>query len=175
MSAYSLDRAIIARSPIWGDAMSVVRSADVPASPSASRTASARSVASSGVRLPSWTVSRKRANPSWNTSPISLAIERGILLALVLIAAVMLASYSRSANAQSTATDTAGTMSSSDAASTSKATKKAQRKVAHNARQAELKKLEDNGYEPSEDRANYPTDIQNAEKKANGEPASTTP
>lgn len=119
------------------------------------------------LRLP-----RTQTNPDWNRSPMSKAIERGVLLSLVIVAALMLIAYPTIASAQSSASD-AGAASMS--ASTPKAVKKKQRKAAHNARQAELKKLEDNGYEPSEDRANYPSDIQNAEKKANGIPAASTP
>lgn len=36
------------------------------------------------------------------------------------------------------------------------------------AKKAELKKLEQNGYQPSATDQQYPQDIQNAEKKANG-------
>jgi hypothetical protein len=38
----------------------------------------------------------------------------------------------------------------------------------HAAKKAELKKLEQNGYQPSATDSKYPQDIQNAEKKANG-------
>ncbi|HZZ11888.1 MAG TPA: DUF4148 domain-containing protein [Paraburkholderia sp.] len=38
----------------------------------------------------------------------------------------------------------------------------------HAAKKAELKKLEQNGYQPSSQDSHYPTDIQNAEKKAAG-------
>jgi hypothetical protein len=38
----------------------------------------------------------------------------------------------------------------------------------HGAKKAELKKLEQNGYQPSATDPHYPQDIQNAEKKAGG-------
>ncbi|WP_345816394.1 DUF4148 domain-containing protein [Paraburkholderia sp. PREW-6R] len=40
---------------------------------------------------------------------------------------------------------------------------------------ADLKKLEQNGYKPEAQDPNYPSDIQNAEKKANGGPGAATP
>jgi hypothetical protein len=55
------------------------------------------------------------------------------------------------------------------AASTAKPTKaqrKAARKEARAKKNAELKKLEDAGYQPSRNDPNYPTDLQNAQKKA---------
>jgi len=47
-----------------------------------------------------------------------------------------------------------------------KAEKKAARKQARAKKNAELKKLEDAGYNPSRNDPNYPTDLQNAQKKA---------
>lgn len=40
--------------------------------------------------------------------------------------------------------------------------------TSHTAKKAELKKLEQSGYQPSATDPHYPQDIQNAEKKANG-------
>jgi Domain of unknown function (DUF4148) len=51
-------------------------------------------------------------------------------------------------------------------AKTSKADRKAARKQARAKKNAELKKLEDAGYKPSENDPNYPTNLQNAQKKA---------
>ncbi|NML97117.1 DUF4148 domain-containing protein [Paraburkholderia sp. RP-4-7] len=51
-------------------------------------------------------------------------------------------------------------------ATPSKAERKAARKKARAKKNAELKKLEDAGYQPSRNDPNYPTDLQNAEKKA---------
>ncbi|MEM5425954.1 MULTISPECIES: DUF4148 domain-containing protein [Paraburkholderia] len=51
--------------------------------------------------------------------------------------------------------------------STSKAQRKEARKQARAQRNAELKKLEENGYNPAAGNdPNYPNDIQNAERKA---------
>src|ERR1700733_12644017 len=49
---------------------------------------------------------------------------------------------------------------------TTKAQRKAARKQARAKKNAELKKLEDAGYQPSHNDPNYPQDLQNAEKKA---------
>jgi hypothetical protein len=49
---------------------------------------------------------------------------------------------------------------------TTKAQRKAARKQARAKKNAELKKLEANGYSPSRNDPNYPTDLQNAQKKA---------
>jgi hypothetical protein len=47
-----------------------------------------------------------------------------------------------------------------------KAQRKADRKAARAKKNAELKDLEKNGYNPSGDQTNYPQNIQNAEKKS---------
>lgn len=49
---------------------------------------------------------------------------------------------------------------------TTKADRKAARKQARAKKNAELKKLEANGYNPSRNDPNYPNDIQKAQKKA---------
>ncbi|NMM03484.1 DUF4148 domain-containing protein [Paraburkholderia sp. RP-4-7] len=51
-------------------------------------------------------------------------------------------------------------------AATTKAERKAARKQARAKKNAELKQLESNGYNPSRNDPNYPTDLQNAQKKA---------
>ncbi|ABE33863.1 hypothetical protein DR64_4452 [Paraburkholderia xenovorans LB400] len=51
-------------------------------------------------------------------------------------------------------------------ASSPKQVRKAQRKAARANRTAELKQLESNGYKPGKDQADYPQDIQNAERKS---------
>lgn len=48
-----------------------------------------------------------------------------------------------------------------------KAQRKAERKAAREKKNAELKKLEQNGYNPAGNDLNYPQNLQNAEKKAN--------
>ena len=68
--------------------------------------------------------------------------------------------------------DTSGAASApamSAAASTAKPTKaqkKQARKEARAKKNAELKKLEDAGYQPGRNDPNYPQDLQNAQKKA---------
>lgn len=47
-----------------------------------------------------------------------------------------------------------------------KAQRKADRKAARAKKNAELKDLEKNGYNPAGDQTNYPQNIQNAEKKS---------
>jgi hypothetical protein len=60
---------------------------------------------------------------------------------------------------------------SSDAAASTpkeiqKAQRKAERKAARAKKNAELKTLEQNGYNPAGDQVNYPQNLQDAEKKA---------
>ncbi|RFU48405.1 DUF4148 domain-containing protein [Paraburkholderia sp. DHOC27] len=62
------------------------------------------------------------------------------------------------------ATDAGGAMAASGA--TTKAERKAARKQARAKKNAELKKLEENGYQPGRADPNYPQDLQNAQKKA---------
>ena len=57
--------------------------------------------------------------------------------------------------------------SSDVAASTPKQIRKAERKAARAKKNAELKELEQNGYQPGGDQIDYPQNIQNAEQKAN--------
>jgi hypothetical protein len=94
------------------------------------------------------------------------------LLALLASGTLMLSSVVP-ALAQSSgvsATDTTSASAPSTEAE-QKAQQKAQRKAARKAARAkntaELKKLESNGYQPSENDSNYPQNLQNAEKKAN--------
>jgi hypothetical protein len=51
------------------------------------------------------------------------------------------------------------------AASTPKQIRKAQRKAARAQKNADLKKLEKGGYQPGQDTADYPQNLQNAERK----------
>jgi hypothetical protein len=62
--------------------------------------------------------------------------------------------------------DAAKPMDASKPAATTKAERKAARKQAREKKNAELKQLEAHGYQPSRNDPNYPTDIQNAQKKA---------
>jgi hypothetical protein len=57
-------------------------------------------------------------------------------------------------------------MAASSTAKTTKAQRKEARKQARAKKDAELKKLEDAGYHPSQNDPNYPQDLQDAEKKA---------
>ncbi|AXF16744.1 DUF4148 domain-containing protein [Paraburkholderia caledonica] len=89
-----------------------------------------------------------------------------IMLGLAVTA--MVAAGMPLASAQTT-TDTDTQTAEPDGASAAKPTKaerKAARKQARAKKNAELKKLEDAGYQPSRNDPNYPTDLQNAQKKA---------
>ena len=85
-------------------------------------------------------------------------------IALSLIVTAVGASVAPASYAQDTGTAATGT---AQAASLTKAQKKAARKEARAKKNAELKKLEDAGYNPARaNDPNYPQDIQNAQKKA---------
>jgi hypothetical protein len=56
-------------------------------------------------------------------------------------------------------------------ASTPKQIKKAQRKEARAKKNAELKQLEQNGYNPAGEQTNYPQNLQNAQAKINAQNA----
>lgn len=95
-------------------------------------------------------------------SPKTLAI-----LALTLALIEMAPAFSQTSDTSSAAPP---------AASTPKQIRKAQRKAARAKKNAELKTLEKNGYQPGGDLNSYPQNLQNAEHKAarpnNGVPAS---
>jgi hypothetical protein len=57
------------------------------------------------------------------------------------------------------------------AASTSKEARKAQRKAARAKKNAELKELEKQGYQPGGDQQNYPQNIQDAQRKVDAQKA----
>jgi hypothetical protein len=69
--------------------------------------------------------------------------------------------------------DTSGVAPS--AASTPKQIRRAQRKAARAKKNAELKALEKNGYQPGADLTSYPQNLQNAESKAAGKPSNSVP
>ncbi|SIT46324.1 conserved exported hypothetical protein [Paraburkholderia ribeironis] len=99
----------------------------------------------------------------------SFAIKR-IMLGVSVVA--MVAGSIPLAIAQD-ANETTAAPSGTSAAKPTKAERKAARKEARAKKNAELKKLEEAGYQPSRNDPNYPTDIQNAQKKAGiGAPAS---
>jgi hypothetical protein len=56
-----------------------------------------------------------------------------------------------------------------------KAQKKADSKARRAKKNAELSKLEQNGYNPAGDQSNYPQNLQNAQQKAAGQKPSTAP
>jgi hypothetical protein len=56
-----------------------------------------------------------------------------------------------------------------------KAQKKADSKARRAKKNAELSKLEKNGYNPAGNQTNYPQNLQNAEQKAAGQKPSTAP
>ncbi|MEC5409726.1 hypothetical protein VOM14_29755 [Paraburkholderia sp. MPAMCS5] len=71
--------------------------------------------------------------------------------------------------AAQTASDTAAQTTQPTASSSAKPTKaerKAARKQARAKKNAELKKLEDAGYQPTQNDPNYPNNLQKAQKKA---------
>jgi len=76
------------------------------------------------------------------------------------------ASLSVGAIAPAFAQTTDATDAAASAAKPSKAQRKQARKEARAKKNAELKKLEDAGYNPSRNDPNYPQDLQNAQKKA---------
>lgn len=93
-------------------------------------------------------------------------------LMIVSATAVSFMLMAAQAGAQSASSDTSNTSMSSGAAmspmgaSSTKAQRKEARKAARAHKNAELKQLEKNGYNPSRNNVNYPDDIQKAEKKA---------
>jgi hypothetical protein len=95
-------------------------------------------------------------------------ISRKLTL-LLAIASFATATVSFSAYAQndsSSSTGDAAAQQPASGAKTTKAQRKAARKQARAKRTAELKKLEANGYKPSQDDPSYPQNLQNAQKKA---------
>ena len=94
------------------------------------------------------------------------------LLALLASGALILSSVvpARAQSSGVSATDNTSALASGTKAeqrAQQKAQRKAARKAARAKNTAELKKLESNGYQPSENESNYPQNLQNAEKKAN--------
>jgi hypothetical protein len=64
------------------------------------------------------------------------------------------------------ASGAANAMAAASGAKPTKAERKAARKQARDKKNAELKQLEQNGYQPGRADPNYPQDLQNAQKKA---------
>ena len=85
------------------------------------------------------------------------------MAAMALVVSVSIAGLTApSAMAQTAASD----MGASTTKQEQKAQRKAARKAARAKKNAELKELEKNGYQPGGDQTNYPQNIQNAQKKA---------
>jgi hypothetical protein len=73
------------------------------------------------------------------------------------------------------ATTDAGASDSAMSKQEMKAQKKADRKARRAKKNAELSKLEKNGYSPAGSQTNYPQNLQNAEQKANGQKPTNAP
>jgi hypothetical protein len=93
-----------------------------------------------------------------------LTIRTAPLAVLSLSAAAFLTLPAAPAQAQDSA-------ASASAAPTSKQAKKAQHKAARAKKNAELKDLEKNGYNPAGEQNTYPQNIQNAQKKVDAQKA----
>lgn len=102
--------------------------------------------------------------PSLNFLETGMTFRRSKALAFGVTCSLFLFSV---AQAQP-ASDQASTMdSSSTSKPAQKATKKAERKARREKKNAELKTLEKNGYNPSGNQLRYPQNVQHAERKAN--------
>jgi hypothetical protein len=89
------------------------------------------------------------------------------LASLVLSVASVAPAFAQSGGGGSAGENSdAATTAAASGTSSTKAQRKAARKQARANKNAELKTLEKNGYNPSRNDPNYPNDIQNAEKKA---------
>ncbi|MFM0373601.1 hypothetical protein [Paraburkholderia aspalathi] len=73
------------------------------------------------------------------------------------------------------ATSDAGASDSAMSKQEMKAQKKADRKARRAKKNAELSKLEKNGYNPAGDQTNYPQNLQNAQQKANDQKPTNAP
>lgn len=82
-----------------------------------------------------------------------------------LLGTALPASAQDAASAPTAVPATPASLSKADQKKQVKAQKKAERKEARAKKNAELKKLEDAGYKPAQNDPNYPTNLQNAEKK----------
>jgi len=104
-----------------------------------------------------------------NRLEISMPFPSARKLSVLLAMAALTVSFMTPSMAQSASDASTGAAAMAPAAAssaTTKAQRKAARKQARAKKNAELKKLEDAGYQPSHNDPNYPTDLQNAQKKA---------
>ena len=90
-------------------------------------------------------------------------IMRGLAVTALVAGGMPLAVAQEAASAPAAEAAQPGVASS---AKPTKAERKAARKQARAKKNAELKKLEDAGYQPSRNDPNYPNDLQKAQKKA---------
>src|ERR1700735_4481723 len=100
-----------------------------------------------------------------------LFVENLVMFQIRMAAIALVVSFSFPAlptpAAMAKASDTAqADMAASTPKQVQKAQRKAERKAARAKKNAELKELEKNGYQPGGDQLNYPQNIQNAEKKS---------
>ncbi|WP_434108506.1 DUF4148 domain-containing protein [Paraburkholderia caffeinilytica] len=97
----------------------------------------------------------------------SPAKKWAVMLASVVLSVASVAPAFAQSGGSAPAGDQAAAVSPSAASkAAAKAQRKAARKAARAKKNAELKQLESNGYNPSRNDPNYPTDLQNAQKKA---------
>jgi hypothetical protein len=99
----------------------------------------------------------------------NLVMYRIRMAAMALVVSVSIAGLTAPVAMAQTASSDASASAPSKAAQ--KAQRKADRKAARAKKNAELKDLEKNGYQPGGDQTNYPQNIQNAEKKSAAEKA----
>jgi len=99
----------------------------------------------------------------------NLVMFRIRMAAMALVVSVSIAGLTAPVAMAQTASSDAAASTTSKAAQ--KAQRKADRKAARAKKNAELKDLEKNGYQPGGDQTNYPQNIQNAEKKSAAEKA----
>jgi uncharacterized lipoprotein YajG len=88
------------------------------------------------------------------------------LASAALMTGVAAPAFAQSSSSSATGDTATAAMAASSTAKTTKAQRKEARKQARAKKDAELKKLEDAGYHPSQNDPNYPQDLQDAEKKA---------
>jgi hypothetical protein len=103
-------------------------------------------------------------------SPEGMSVMKSFAIKQIMLGisvAAMVAATIPLAVAQDTnATTATPAQPGASAAKPTKAERKAARKEARAKKNAELKKLEDAGYQPSRNDPNYPTNLQDAQKKA---------
>ncbi|KAE8758994.1 MULTISPECIES: DUF4148 domain-containing protein [Paraburkholderia] len=97
----------------------------------------------------------------------SPAKKWAVLFASVVLSVASVApAFAQSGGSAPAADEAAAATPSAASKAAAKAQRKAARKQARAKKNAELKQLESNGYNPARNDPNYPTDLQNAQKKA---------